>query len=95
MDEVGKLKMDDWVIDYLLWFCMFDLYVMYEMCICDLFVYCSGLLLGVGDLLYWLLMFYSIKEVVECLKNVLIKNGFCSGYVYDNILFVVVMLVIE
>lgn len=63
--EDGKLKMDDRVIDYLLLFCMFDLFVIGQMMICDLLLYCSGLSLGVGDLLFWLVIFYSNVEVVE------------------------------
>lgn len=93
--EQGRLKMDDWVIDYLFGFCMFDLYVIGEMCICDLFLYCSGLSFGVGDLLFWLIIIYINQEVVQCLVKVLLKVGFCDCYVYDNIFYVVVQQVIE
>lgn len=95
LDEAGKLKMDDRVIDHLPWFRMSDPYVTHEMRIRDLLAHRSGLSLGAGDLLYWPPTSYSTKEVVERLKDVPIKNGFRSGYAYDNILFAVATLVIE
>jgi CubicO group peptidase (beta-lactamase class C family) len=93
--EQGKLKMDDRVIDHLPWFQMSDPYVTREMRIRDLLAHRSGLSLGAGDLLYWPPTSYSTKEVVERLRHVPIKNGFRSGYAYDNILFAVATLVIE
>jgi CubicO group peptidase (beta-lactamase class C family) len=73
--------MDDRVIDHLPWFRMSDAYVTHEM--------------RIRDLLYWPPTSYSTKEVVERLAQVPIKNGFRSGYAYDNILFAVATLVIE
>ncbi|KRE92499.1 serine hydrolase [Frateuria sp. Soil773] len=93
--EAGKLKMDDRVIDHLPWFRMSDAYVTHEMRISDLLAHRSGLSLGAGDLLYWPPTSYTTKEVVERLAKVPIKNGFRSGYAYDNILFAVATLVIE
>ena len=93
--EAGKLTMDDRVIDHLPWFRMSDPYVTHEMRIRDLLAHRSGLSLGAGDLLYWPPTSYSTKEVVQRLRNVPIKNGFRSGYAYDNILFAVATLVIE
>jgi CubicO group peptidase (beta-lactamase class C family) len=93
--EAGKLKMDDRVIDHLPWFRMSDPYVTHEMRIRDLLAHRSGLSLGAGDLLYWPPTSYTTKEVVERLRHVPIKNGFRSGYAYDNILFAVASLVIE
>ena len=95
LDEQGKLKMDDRVIDHLPWFRMSDPYVTHEMRIRDLLAHRSGLSLGAGDLLYWPPTSYSTKDVVERLRHVPIKNGFRSGYAYDNILFAVATLVIE
>jgi CubicO group peptidase (beta-lactamase class C family) len=95
LDEQGKLKMDDRVIDHLPWFRMSDPYVTHEMRIRDLLAHRSGLSLGAGDLLYWPPTSYSTREVVERLRDVPIKNGFRSGYAYDNILFAVATLVIE
>ncbi|MDE2155177.1 MAG: serine hydrolase [Xanthomonadaceae bacterium] len=93
--EQGKLKMDDRVIDYLPWFRMSDPYVTHEMRIRDLLAHRSGLGLGAGDLLYWPPTSYTTREVVERLRFVPLKNGFRSGYAYDNILFAVATLVIE
>ena len=93
--EAGKLKMDDRVIDHLPWFRMSDPYVTHEMRIRDLLAHRSGLSLGAGDLLYWPPTSYTTKDVVERLARVPIKNGFRSGYAYDNILFAVATLVIE
>jgi CubicO group peptidase (beta-lactamase class C family) len=93
--EQGKLDMDDRVIDHLPWFRMSDAYVTREMRIRDLLAHRSGLSLGAGDLLYWPPTTYSTKDVVERLAKVPIKNGFRSGYAYDNILFAVATLVIE
>lgn len=93
--EAGKLKMDDRVIDHLPWFRMSDPYVTHEMRIRDLLAHRSGLSLGAGDLLYWPPTSYTTKEVVQRLAHVPIKNGFRSGYAYDNILFAVATLVIE
>ena len=95
LQEQGKLDMDDRVIDHLPWFRMSDPYVTHEMRIRDLLAHRSGLSLGAGDLLYWPPTSYSTKEVVERLAQVPIKNGFRSGYAYDNILFAVATLVIE
>ena len=91
----GKLDMDDRVIDHLPWFRMSDPYVTHEMRIRDLLAHRSGLSLGAGDLLYWPPTDYTTKDVVERLARVPIKNGFRSGYAYDNILFAVATLVIE
>ena len=93
--EQGKLKMDDRVIDHLPWFRMSDPYVTHEMRIRDLLAHRSGLSLGAGDLLYWPPTSYTTKEVVQRLAHVPLKNGFRSGYAYDNILFAVATLVIE
>jgi len=93
--EQGKLKMDDRVIDHLPWFRMSDPYVTHEMRIRDLLAHHSGLGLGAGDLLYWPPTSYTTRDVVERLRFVPLKNGFRSGYAYDNILFAVATLVIE
>jgi CubicO group peptidase (beta-lactamase class C family) len=95
LQEQGKLSMDDRVIEHLPWFRMSDPYVTHEMRIRDLLAHRSGLSLGAGDLLYWPPTRYTTKEVVERLAKVPLKNGFRSGYAYDNILFAVATLVIE
>lgn len=95
LQDDGKLKTTDRVIDHLPWFRMSDAYVTREMRIRDLLAHRSGLSLGAGDLLYWPTTTYSSREVVERLKDVPLAGGFREQYAYDNILFGVASLVVE
>lgn len=95
LQDDGKLKTTDRVIDHLPWFRMSDAYVTREMRIRDLLAHRSGLSLGAGDLLYWPTTTYSTREVAERLKDVPLTGGFREQYAYDNILFGVAGLVVE
>ena len=95
LQDEGKLKTTDRVIDHLPWFRMSDAYVTREMRIRDLLAHRSGLSLGAGDLLYWPTTTYSTREVAERLKDVPLTGGFREQYAYDNILFGVAGLVVE
>lgn len=95
LQDDGKLKTTDRVIDHLPWFRMSDAYVTREMRIRDLLAHRSGLGLGAGDLLYWPTTTYSTREVAERLKDVPLTGGFREQYAYDNILFGVAGLVVE
>ena len=95
LQDDGKLKTSDRVIDHLPWFRMSDPYVTREMRIRDLLAHRSGLSLGAGDLLYWPTTTYSTREVAERLKDVPLTGGFREQYAYDNILFGVAQLVVE
>ena len=95
LQDDGKLKTTDRVIDHLPWFRMSDAYVTREMRIRDLLSHRSGLSLGAGDLLYWPTSTYTTREVAERLKDVPLTGGFREQYAYDNILFGVAQLVIE
>lgn len=95
LQDEGKLKTTDRVIDHLPWFRMSDAYVTREMRIRDLLAHRSGLSLGAGDLLYWPTSTYSSREVAERLKDVPLTGGFREQYAYDNILFGVASLVVE
>ncbi len=95
LQDEGKLKTTDRVIDHLPWFRMSDAYVTREMRIRDLLAHRSGLSLGAGDLLYWPTTTYSTREVAERLKHVPLTGGFREQYAYDNILFGVAQLVVE
>ena len=95
LQDEGKLKTTDRVIDHLPWFRMSDPYVTREMRIRDLLAHRSGLSLGAGDLLYWPTTTYSTREVAERLKDVPLTGGFREQYAYDNILFGVAQLVVE
>ena len=95
LQDEGKLKTTDRVIDHLPWFRMSDAYVTREMRIRDLLAHRSGLSLGAGDLLYWPTTTYTTREVAERLKDVPLTGGFREQYAYDNILFGVAGLVVE
>ncbi len=95
LQDEGKLKTTDRVIDHLPWFRMSDAYVTREMRVRDLLAHRSGLSLGAGDLLYWPTTQYSTREVAERLKDVPLTGGFREQYAYDNILFGVAQLVVE
>lgn len=95
LEDEGKLKKDDRVVDHLPWFQMADPYITRELRIRDLLAHRSGLSLGAGDLLYWPTTSYSNREVAERLRHVPIKGGFRDRYAYDNILFGVAQLVVE
>ena len=95
LQDEGKLKTTDRVIDHLPWFRMSDPYVTREMRVRDLLAHRSGLSLGAGDLLYWPTTGYSTREVAERLKDVPLTGGFREQYAYDNILFGVAQLVVE
>ena len=95
LQDDGKLKTSDRVIDHLPWFRMSDPYVTREMQVRDLLAHRSGLSLGAGDLLYWPTSTYSTREVAERLKDVPLTGGFREKYAYDNILFGVAQLVVE
>ena len=95
LQDEGKLKTTDRVIDHLPWFRMSDPYVTREMRIRDLLAHRSGLSLGAGDLLYWPTTTYTTREVAERLKDVPLTGGFREQYAYDNILFGVAQLVVE
>ncbi|MFT4177842.1 MAG: serine hydrolase [Thermomonas sp.] len=95
LQDDGKLKTTDRVIDHLPWFRMGDAYVTREMRIRDLLAHRSGLSLGAGDLLYWPTTTYSTREVAQRLKDVPLTGGFREQYAYDNILFGVAQLVVE
>ena len=95
LQDEGKLKTSDRVIDHLPWFRMSDPYVTREMRMRDLLAHRSGLSLGAGDLLYWPTTSYTTREVAERLKDVPLTGGFREQYAYDNILFGVAQLVVE
>lgn len=95
LQDDGKLKTSDAVIDHLPWFRMSDAYVTRQMQVRDLLAHRSGLSLGAGDLLYWPTTTYTTREVAERLKDVPLTGGFREKYAYDNILFGVAQLVVE
>lgn len=95
LEEEGKLKWNDKVIDYLPWFRMSDAYITKEMTVKDLLVHRSGLGLGAGDLLWWPPTNYSRQEICERVKDVPLIHSFRSTYAYDNVLFIIAAQLIE
>jgi CubicO group peptidase (beta-lactamase class C family) len=91
VDE-GKLHWDDRVIDYLPDFQLYDPYVTRELTIKDLFLHDSGV--GNTDFL-WASMHISSDEVLHRMRMVKPQYSFRSGFVYQNIFYLVAGKVIE
>lgn len=59
--------------------------------VCDLLIYNSGFGLGVGDLMLWLeLNVFICVDIIVGLVYLKLVSSFCSCYVYDNLMYVVV-----
>lgn len=95
LEEEGKIRWDDPVIDYLPSFRMSDPFVTAELSIRDLLVHRSGLGLGAGDLMWWPPSDYDRKEIVRRLRYLPLETSFRSAYAYDNVLYSVAGEVIE
>jgi len=95
LEEQGKIRWDDKVIEHLPWFRLSDPYVTHELTVKDLLVHRSGLGLGAGDLLWWPPSTYTRDEIVRKLKHIPLENSFRNTYAYDNVLYLVAGEVIE
>jgi CubicO group peptidase (beta-lactamase class C family) len=90
LEEEGKIKWDDKVIDHISEFKMYDDYVTQNFNILDLLTHRSGLGLGAGDL-----MFYpdgtnfTIQDVVSCFQYFKPVSTFRTEFNYDNLLYMV------
>ncbi|WP_127125927.1 serine hydrolase [Pseudoflavitalea rhizosphaerae] len=87
LEEEGKLKWDDPVIDHLPWFRMSDPYVTSHLTVRDLLVHHSGLSAYAGDMLLFPPSTFSRKEIVEKIQLLPLKHDFRTTYAYDNILY--------
>lgn len=87
LEEDGKLKWDDPVIDHLPWFRMSDPYVTAHLTVRDLLVHHSGLSAYAGDMLLFPPSSYNRKEIVEKIRLLPLKYDFRTTYAYDNILY--------
>jgi CubicO group peptidase (beta-lactamase class C family) len=85
VDE-GKLKWDDPVTKYLPSFQMFDPYVTRELTIRDLLTHRAGL--GNADYL-WDIDDYSMPEIESRMKLVKPAYSFRSGFIYQNVMYMV------
>jgi CubicO group peptidase (beta-lactamase class C family) len=93
--DEGKLHLDDRVTDHLPWFQMADPYVTHDIRIRDLLAHRSGLGPHAGDLLFVPATTYTLRQVVEHLKDLPLQSGFRSEFAYENIMFAVATLIIE
>ncbi len=89
LDNEGKIKWDNPVIDYIPWFRMSDPYVTSEMTVRDLVAHHSGLGLGEGDLLLWPRTDYTGREIAMHVRYLPLRTSFRSTFAYDNVLYLV------
>ena len=90
LEEEGKLKWTDKVIDHIPEFKMYNNYVTENFNIQDLLTHRSGLGLGAGDLMFFPDgTDFTIKDVVSCFQYFKPVSGFRTKFDYDNLLYMV------
>jgi len=90
LEEEGKLKWTDKVIDHISEFKMYDDYVTENFNILDLLTHRSGLGLGVGDLMFFPDgTDFTIQDVVSCFQYFKPVSAFRTQFDYDNLLYMV------
>ena len=90
LEEEGKLKWTDKVIDHIPEFKMYNNYVTENFNIQDLLTHRSGLALGVGDLMFFPDgSDFTIKDVVSCFQYFKPVSAFRTKFDYDNLLYMV------
>ena len=90
LEEEGKLKWTDKVIDHIPEFKMYNNYVTENFNIQDLLTHRSGLGLGVGDLMFFPDgTDFTIKDVVSCFQYFKPVSAFRTKFDYDNLLYMV------
>ena len=90
LEEEGKLKWTDKVIDHIPEFKMYNNYVTENFNIQDLLTHRSGLGLGVGDLMFFPDgTDFTIKGVVSCFQYFKPVSAFRTKFDYDNLLYMV------
>ena len=88
--DVGKLKWDDKVIQYIPEFKMYNDYVTNEFTIRDLLTHRSGLGLGAGDLMIWPDgSDFKTQDIINNLQYLKPVSAFRTKYDYDNLLYIV------
>ncbi|WP_221393986.1 serine hydrolase [Dyadobacter sp. NIV53] len=96
LNDEGKLKWDDKVIDYIPEFRMYNAYVTEEFTIRDLLTHRSGLGLGAGDLMFWPdSSDFTMKDIIYNLRYLKPVSGFRTKYDYDNLLYMVAGEVVQ
>ena len=90
LEEEGKLKWTDKVIDHIPAFKMYNDYVTENFNILDLLTHRSGLGLGVGDLMFFPDgTDFTIQDVVSCFQYFKPVSAFRTQFDYDNLLYMV------
>ncbi len=90
LEEEGKLKWTDKVIDHIPEFKMYDEYVTKNFNIQDLLTHRSGLSLGIGDLMFFPDgSDFTITDVVSCFQYFKPVSAFRTQFDYDNLLYMV------
>jgi CubicO group peptidase (beta-lactamase class C family) len=90
LEEEGKLKWTDKVIDHIPEFKMYDDYVTQNFNIQDLLTHRSGLGLGVGDLMFFPDgTDFTIQDVVTSFQYFKPVSAFRTQFDYDNLLYMV------
>ena len=90
LEEEGKLKWTDKVIDHIPEFKMYNNYVTENFNIQDLLTHRSGLGLGVGDLMFFPDgSDFTIKDVVSSFQYFKPVSAFRTKFDYDNLLYMV------
>ena len=90
LEEEGKLKWTDKVIDHIPEFKMYNAYVTENFNILDLLTHRSGLGLGVGDLMFFPDgSDFTIQDVVSCFQYFKPVSAFRTQFDYDNLLYMV------
>ncbi len=90
LEEEGKIKWTDKVIDHIPEFKMYNEYVTENFTIQDLLTHRSGLALGAGDLMFFPDgSDFTIKDVVNCFQYFKPASAFRTKFDYDNLLYMV------
>ncbi|MCR9263109.1 MAG: serine hydrolase [Flavobacteriaceae bacterium] len=88
--DQGKLKWDDWVVQHIPEFTMYNAYVRENFTIVDLLTHRSGLGLGAGDLMFFPPgADYKIEDVLNSFQYFKPTSDFRTKYDYDNLLYIV------
>ena len=94
LEEEGKLKWTDNVIDYLPYFKMYDDYTTQNFTIEDLLCHRSGLVTFSGDLL-WYGSTLSSEEIIAAQQYLIPKYDFRTTFGYSNIAFLAAGKIVE
>lgn len=93
--EDGKLAWDDPVVKHLPWFRLSDPYITANIRIKDIISHNTGLASGAGELMIFPPSVYSVREILQRMKDVPVKYALRERYAYNNTMFVLAGVLIE